>query len=466
MFITRGEKAGISNEGTSHSDGSLINHIFSEEERKTKVCDATIETLWKIHNSDDAASLKVMRFFSGHTYRSNSKSFGMYFHRLMQFSFKAFFEGHGYKVKETYYVSHDNSMSGIRQESFEISQTEKYKGYSDGYVLMENEKTNHKIAIQLDNDRYDHSVWYNVMQTEEDIDFLDKWLEYSRKNNFYRGKKIDGSCNFLKLNKDFTWKDVVIPDKIRKVIKSSVDGLFDVREILTKNGFSIKRGTILAGAPGCGKTCIAKILAAEMNISVLYVLPSHLKNIGDISRICDMAQDISPTLLILEDIDYIAKDRDLDQGWSVVELMNKVDGLEEFTNVITLATTNLIEKVEQAIKNRPGRFDKVIFIDKPDAKCRKEMFSLFTKNVIVGEDVDVDDIVKKTDKMSGAYISYLVQAAAVEATFEQSYDENSKIIVKAKHFKTALQEIKDKDVSAIAEELSSKRMGFGPQNED
>lgn len=215
-----------------------------------------------------------------------------------------------------------------------------------------------------------------------------------------------------------------------------------------------------------GKTMICKVLIKELSVTVLYVLPTHIQDKCDIARICDMAKDLSPTLLILEDIDYLAEDRETapGAGWSVIDLMNKMDGIEGFENVVTLATTNLIEKVEDAIKNRPGRFDRVINLKNPSSDCIRKMLERFTKNFKVDSQIKFEKLAMKLEKMSGAYIKDLCITAALIAIQENSVDENGIANLLPKHFTEALREIKNKDFSQNFSE--TKTMGFTKKNDD
>jgi len=449
------------------AETTFISGIFSPEEQKIKAKEANLVQLWKIHNYIDVPTLISYKFFNEVKYESDSQSLGIYLHRILQYNFTDFFiKQKGYEIVDEFSITENNIAVAIR-ETIKSSPDEIFRAYSNAYILLHNKETGHKAIVIVQVQEYDNSAWYNVMRTSED-NLLYEWIEYSKKNNFYNGKKISADYDFLSIDNHITWDSVVIPEKTRRTIKNSVDGLLSVREILNENGISIKRGIIISGSPGIGKTLICKILAKEIDISVIYVLPSHIRNIKDISRICDMAQDIAPTLLIFEDIDYLAENREdyNGNGGLVIELMNRLDGVENFDNVITIATTNMIEKVENAIKNRPGRFDQVITLGKPDKQCRKKMIELFASKVKLGKDVDIDDLAIKTDKMSGAYISYIIEAAAVEAACDGNYNrKNKKITILQKHIELVLQELHDKDLSSFPEELGSSRIvGFGSKN--
>jgi len=211
-----------------------------------------------------------------------------------------------------------------------------------------------------------------------------------------------------------------------------------------------------------GKTMLCKILAKEVDATVIYVLPSHVKQLFDISRICDMARELAPSLIIIEDIDFLTKDRTGGNNWSVVELMNQMDGIEDFKDIITLATTNMVDDIEKAIKNRPGRFDRVIDIPSPDLKTRIRMFNRFCVNFNIGKDVDFSKIAKETNNATGAYIKDVCITAAFIAIQDGSVNKNGKVIIFNKHFNESLREIKDKDFSRFSEVTNSKRsIGFG-----
>jgi hypothetical protein len=207
-----------------------------------------------------------------------------------------------------------------------------------------------------------------------------------------------------------------------------------------------------------GKTVICRTLAKELSISVLYVLPSHLNVPNGIQKVCEMAKDLAPTLLILEDIDYIAKDRDeFGDNWQSIELMNKLDGIEEFGDIITIATTNLIEKVEKAMKNRPGRFDRVIEIPLPNDECRKLMFIKFTENFIL-DNIDINKLVSETEGLSGAYIKNICETAALLAIDRNRADKDSKITIIDIDFCDAISEINDEDLSSSSDFKKNTRI--------
>jgi len=430
---------------------------------KVKLFDSSLGQISDIFSNEDLGIAKLAEFFNNKKYQSVDMNTSFYIHNILQYQLKTFLKNKNYKIVNQFCVSRHSAIVEPKMSIAYSSPGKSFTIYKKAYIFMENKKTKERIAL-FTNPNYDGSMQnYSVFSLKKPKDFWEGWLSYSKKNNFYKSKKINPFCSFLELNKKTNWDSIIIEPKIKKVIKRNINNLYMNREVLAKNKISIKRGIILCGVPGTGKTMLCKVLANEMDMTIIYVLPSDIRRISDVSRICEMAKDLSPTLLILEDIDYIAEDREFgDTGDNLcIELMNRMDGLqEEFKNVITIATTNMIDKVEKAIKNRPGRFDKVIEIDVPAINERKKMIEVFTKNFKLHKDVNIKKIVKDTDGLPGAFIFHISEYAAILAIEDGSMNKKDIAIVKQEHFEEAISESKDKDFGCGSEYEPKELMGF------
>jgi ATP-dependent 26S proteasome regulatory subunit len=439
-------------------------NALTKKEKSKILTECTLGDFSKLFERTDAITIMISEFFGPISYKILHDSKSLYEHNLMQYSMQDFFTKEGYsKIFERGYEDESKEAAMTTVNS---SANETFRSYIDASLFYENKENNTKLVIQVHYNPYDHRAYYKILFCPKDENFLVKWIEYAKKNNFYKGKKIDANCNFLKINENISWDDVIIPEKVREAIRSNIENMFKYYGILLKNKINIKRGSILSGGPGFGKTMICKALIKESNASVICVLPSHLSSISDIERICCMAVDLAPTLLVIEDIDWLTQSRDLGGNDSVViELMNKMDGIEDFCGVITVATTNMVDKVEDAIKNRPGRFDRVIRVPLPDEECRRKMLKVFTSSFILDSDVDVEKIIKKCDKLSGAYIKCICTTAAIIAIDEGSIDKDDIAIIKQKHFNNAIKETKDKDFTQLDANIPPP-MGFGIKYSD
>ena len=347
---------------------SVACNTLTEDDKKTLIAEATLDQFSRVFEGINALQLKLKEFFGNQQFSEISYMQSLYMHHIMQYNIVDFFQQEEYCLV---YLTRfeENFESDPMMGKVALNREEKFEVYNCAVLFLINPETGSRICVNIDLDFYRKTTNYTLNYAESDpeaSEFIERWIKFSKKNNFYKGQAIDANCGFLDLE-DVTWDDVVLPALVRDQLKKNVENIFEYSDILVKNNIKLKRGLILAGPPGTGKTMVCKALAKELDCTILYVLPSHIENIGDIERICNMASGLSPTLMILEDVDGIAMDREEMHNTLVIELMNQLDGLEKFENVITLATTNIPEKVEKAIKDRPGRFDRVIQLPKPDA---------------------------------------------------------------------------------------------------
>jgi AAA+ superfamily predicted ATPase len=416
---------------------------------------------------DSFREIAIREFFGDNTYSTSSHSHVTpYTHHKLQWVHKKFWEEiSGFKlVCETDYGWTDEIPPKMMDMDIDLKKTKSiYKS-----VTLFYENGDKKVVIVISKNDHNNSYEYEVYYPEE-MDVFDQWVKIADAENFYKGKKIDASCRFLDL-KNSTWNDVILSAAKKQVIQDSLSGLFSHREAYKEFGIPVKRGIILHGPPGTGKTQVCKALAnSSEGYSVLYVLPKDFDpQRGGVARIANMAQDLAPCLLIMEDIDFIAKDRQLGSAGMVIELMNYLDGLEEFGDIVTFGTTNHLDIIEDAIKNRPGRFDRLIDIGKPDQPEREAMIRIFTSRFCI-EGVDVAKFAKtlgeKMENLAGAHIKDICHTAAAFAARSGSIevrDGKRILLLKTSHFKEALKEVSTKDYASHFEaQQKGEGMGFG-----
>jgi ATP-dependent 26S proteasome regulatory subunit len=175
-----------------------------------------------------------------------------------------------------------------------------------------------------------------------------------------------------------------------------------------------KKGFIFAGDPGNGKTLFLKILAKETEATCVLVPFDEFKNTREIF---ELARELAPTILILEDIDLLGVDRDQTAGNpDLGSLMNELDGIVENREIVVIATTNRLEKVEKALQNRPGRFDRVYVISNPDFQTRNALIAQFMRRIpndITPEQVEV--LAEEFTGYSSSYLKELVNSGFAEA---------------------------------------------------
>jgi len=211
---------------------------------------------------------------------------------------------------------------------------------------------------------------------------------------------------------------------------------------------------MLKGIPGTGKTKIGKVICNTIGdeVTFIWVTPGDIDSTSKVKAICELARGTAPSVLFLEDIDLYSKHRDLEPNKGLLgELMNQLDGLIENEFVIVIATTNYPDNVEDAIRNRPGRFDRIIDVSIPDIECRERMLNLFLKERSVeAEDVSklIKELAKSTEGFTGAHMKELVNSAIISAIDDNSLD-GDRIIIKEEHFLKNIELVRTKEIKAL-----------------
>ncbi|MDP3881682.1 MAG: CDC48 family AAA ATPase [Nanoarchaeota archaeon] len=255
------------------------------------------------------------------------------------------------------------------------------------------------------------------------------------------------------------WNNIGGLDKTKQRLKESVEWPIKNPESFRRLGIRPPRGILLYGPPGTGKTLLAKAVAKESEANFIHVKgPSLLsmwvgKSEEGVRKVFERARQVSPCVIFFDEIDALASRRGIDNGTKVTErvlnqLLAEVDGLEDLKDVTIIGATNRPDMLDPALL-RPGRFDRIILVDVPEAEGRKEILRVHLKNTPLGKEEGavlsskekeslLDEIVKQTEGFVGADIESLVMEAAMIALRR---DINAKAVSK-KDFDEALSKIK------------------------
>lgn len=327
-----------------------------------------------------------------------------------------------------------------------------------GYSFIEDKTTKNRFIFAIDfiegwNAGY-IGIYCNKDNEREASSIINDIIEDSIKNNFFKKAKITPNGKFIKAD-GTVMDDIILKDDIKRRIKSGTIDMLSNIDTYKKNNIPIKRGILMEGAPGTGKTLVAKALCNQINSTFIWVTADDVQFPEDISFIYNMARELSPTIVLFEDIDYIGKKRKSEGGsYDKItgELLNQMDGVESNEGIITLASSNYPKALDKALRNRPGRFDIRVRFELPDSDLRNKMLSRFLSSSDIS-DIDLDPIIKSTDGFTGAYIKELVSAATMLAIDDKSVLEDGRAKLLTKHFDEALSQIKkSRDLDNIEEE--------------
>ncbi|MDP9075417.1 MAG: ATP-binding protein, partial [Actinomycetota bacterium] len=212
-----------------------------------------------------------------------------------------------------------------------------------------------------------------------------------------------------------TRQDIVLPPAILERVERHILGIGEAAPRLLAAKRHLKRGLLLHGAPGTGKTLTVRYLAAQMSEATVIVLSGM--GLAAIETSCAMARDLAPTLVVLEDVDLVAQERSLPGGHGqplLFQLMNEIEGIGEDVDVAFVLTTNRPDLLEPALAARPGRVDLAVELDRPDAAARRQLMELYAREVRLAV-VDWDGLVQRTEGVSPAFMKEWFRSAVLAA---------------------------------------------------
>jgi AAA+ superfamily predicted ATPase len=279
---------------------------------------------------------------------------------------------------------------------------------------------------------------------------LDRVLAEARRRNVFRGEVLvveqagyagpggeqDFQIKFHELPR-VTRDQIILPDEVLKVVERNVIGLLAHAEILRKSGRSTRHGVLFHGPPGVGKTLVTKYLArACPDYTVILLTGRQLRLVRES---CILARLLQPALVVIEDVDLIAADRDQNFDTTLLhDLMDEMDGLGPKADVIFLLTTNRPSILEKALTARPGRVDQAIYFPLPDRDCRRRLFQHFATGLDLAA-VDFEPLLDRTDGASPAFIEELFRKAALMAA--ERGEKSDPLALTNQDFEAAVREL-------------------------
>ena len=221
-----------------------------------------------------------------------------------------------------------------------------------------------------------------------------------------------------------------LEEQVREM-KEAVELPLTNPEIYEDIGIRAPKGVILYGAPGTGKTLLAKAVANQTSATFLRVVGSELikKYLGEgpklVREIFRIADEMAPSIVFIDEIDAVGSKRydssssgEKEVQRTMLELLNQLDGFDSRTDVKVIMATNAIESLDPALI-RPGRIDRKIKFPLPDEKTKRKIFSIHTGKMSLNDDVDLEEFIMSKDDLSGADIKAMCSEAGLIALRER-----------------------------------------------
>jgi hypothetical protein len=236
-----------------------------------------------------------------------------------------------------------------------------------------------------------------------------------------------------------TAADVILPAGTLATIKRQVVGVAEHRARLLAARQHLKRGLLLYGPPGVGKTHSVRYLMSQLTGVTIIELSGD--SLALISTACSVARTLQPAMIVIEDVDLIAEDRDMYEGGQplLFQLLNEMDGLAEDADVVFLLTTNRADVLEPALASRPGRVDQAVELELPDADARRALFGLYRGGLVV-DDSRLESVLDRTEGVTASFLKELLRRAAL-VTAKETDDEP--LTVSADQLDAALSDLLD-----------------------
>jgi cell division protease FtsH len=239
------------------------------------------------------------------------------------------------------------------------------------------------------------------------------------------------------------WQDVAGVEESKDELREVVEFLRDPKRF-RKLGARVPKGILLHGPPGTGKTLLAKAVANESNAEFFAQSASSFVEMfaglgaARIRRLFRQARKEAPAIVFIDELDAVGATRGKDisgeKDQTLNQLLVELDGFSEHDEIVVIAASNLIEKLDPALL-RPGRFDRQIFVAPPDLKGRRSILQVHTRNKPLADGVDLELVARQTSGLTGADLANICNEAAIFA----GRDHRDRILTR--DFQAALERV-------------------------
>lgn len=325
-------------------------------------------------------------------------------------------------------------IGALQFEDIDIGEEQPVRLATNCLSLINDEKTPLALWVNL---RADHSdsqkLSVEIMSPPGDdaaartgamLDAIEAAVAHGRS---YRGKvlSLEASQTFSGLSANsltvhfrspVAEHELVLPDAVRFALDQHIIRFAAERDALKALGQSGRKGVLLYGPPGTGKTHTIRYLAERLKDHTTFLVTAE--QVGLIDVYFRLARLFAPSIIVIEDADLIARQReDMNSACDEVmlnRLLNEMDGLRSDADIFVIMTTNRPQALEAALIQRPGRIDHAIEVPVPDAACRRHLLRLYGGSLVI-EPMAFEKLIERTDGVSAAFIKEIARRLAQQS---------------------------------------------------
>jgi len=306
----------------------------------------------------------------------------------------------------------------------------RFRTHIVGYLNLVPLLREKKVVIKVESPVEANWFWNLVSQLVAPLAFFGLlWWMMMRQAEGVSSKALAiGRGNFRPLsgNVSVTFADVAGVDEAKEELKEIVEFLRNPEKFQAL-GAKVPKGLLLMGAPGTGKTLLARAIAGEAKVPFFSISGSDFVEMfvgvgaARVRSVFEQAKKQAPSIIFMDEVDAVGRHRGAGLGGghdereqTLNQLLVEMDGFDPKTNIVVIAATNRPDILDPALL-RPGRFDRQIVLDKPDLKGREEILKIHARGKPLASDVDLKVIARRTPGFTGADLENVLNEAAILA---------------------------------------------------